>query len=163
MLWLPRGGAAVASVWEGLLLGLSRGCRPIPVPPSESMLTMQLLPCTAPHPTRPTRPPAHLQVALIGDAMEAHGFITEQQLRDIVEAEALNSKSEVMQVRAADARGWVGGWAGRLGLIFSACLLELVLSACLPLLSGLACSKGPAFEQPACALPLLRSSGATTT
>ena len=39
VLGLPRGGAAVASFCEGLLVGLSRGCRPIPVPPSESMLT----------------------------------------------------------------------------------------------------------------------------
>ena len=37
-------------------------------------------------------------VALIGDAMDVHGFITEQQFRDIVEAEALNSKSEVAQL-----------------------------------------------------------------
>ncbi|KAI7836354.1 hypothetical protein COHA_009776 [Chlorella ohadii] len=34
-------------------------------------------------------------VALIGDAMDIHGFVTEQQFRDIVEAEQINSKSEV--------------------------------------------------------------------
>lgn len=38
------------------------------------------------------------QVALIADAMDVHGFITEQQFKDIVEAEALNSKSEVAQL-----------------------------------------------------------------
>ncbi|PRW61064.1 Glycerol-3-phosphate dehydrogenase [Chlorella sorokiniana] len=37
-------------------------------------------------------------VALIGDAMELEGFITEEQFRDIVEAEAINSKSEVAQL-----------------------------------------------------------------
>jgi Ca2+-binding EF-hand superfamily protein len=34
-------------------------------------------------------------VALIGDAMDIHGFINEQQFRDIVEAEQINSHSEV--------------------------------------------------------------------
>lgn len=38
-------------------------------------------------------------VALIGDAMDIHGgFITEQQFRDIVEAEQLVSKSQVAQL-----------------------------------------------------------------
>ena len=41
---------------------------------------------------------APLQVAVILDAMDVHGFIEEQQFRDIVEAERINSKDQVAKL-----------------------------------------------------------------
>ena len=43
--------------------------------------------------------PPSLQVGLIMDAMDVHnGFITEQQFRDIVEAEQLNSHNQIVHM-----------------------------------------------------------------
>ena len=46
-------------------------------------------------PLLPAWPVLALQVALALDAMDVHGFLEEHQFRDIVEAEQLNSKSQV--------------------------------------------------------------------
>jgi hypothetical protein len=46
-------------------------------------------------PASPHPPLLALQVALALDAMGVHGFLEEHQFRDIVEAEQLNSKSQV--------------------------------------------------------------------
>lgn len=46
----------------------------------------------------PADGPLPLQVALIGDAMDVHGVITEAMFRDIVDAELLNSHSEIAKL-----------------------------------------------------------------
>lgn len=51
-----------------------------------------------------------LQVALVMDAMDVHdGFLSEQQFRDIVEAEAIVSHSQVVEIyrhRRHDRPAW---------------------------------------------------------
>ena len=60
------------------------------LPPASACL------CPPAHlPASPHPPLLALQVALALDAMGVHGFLEEHQFRDIVEAEQLNSKSQV--------------------------------------------------------------------